>query len=117
AVSGSGPNKCGHLLMGTGARGDMIYFHVALVRGYPKYMTEAGYQRYLKENGKSELRRRHLALPDPQAARVYLERLMSETWNWYLLPNNCVAFVEEVIAAGGGTWGSYSNCPAVATQD
>lgn len=31
--------------------------------------------------------------------------------------NNCVSFVEEVIQAGGGEWGSYSNCPAVATSD
>jgi hypothetical protein len=32
-----------------------------------------------------------------------------------VLPNNCVAFVEDVIGAGGSTWASYSNCPAVAT--
>jgi len=36
---------------------------------------------------------------------------------WGVLPNNCVAFVEEIIAAGGGNWNSYSNCPAVATAD
>jgi hypothetical protein len=42
---------------------------------------------------------------------------MANKWTWLVLPNNCVAFVEEVIKAGGGTWSSYTNCPAVATQD
>jgi hypothetical protein len=117
AVSGSGPNVCGHLLLATNSGGNNVYFHVAVVRGNPKYMTENGYQRYLKENGKSEIRRRHLSLPNPSAATVYLEDLMANTWTWGALPNNCVSFVEEVIHAGGGEWSSYSNCPSVATQD
>ena len=54
-------------------------------------------------------------IPDPAAARTKLESLMSERWTWGVLPNNCVSFVEEVIAAGGGTWASASNCPSVAT--
>lgn len=117
AVSGSGPNVCGHLLIGTGVGGNINYFHVAEFRNYPKYMTETGYRRYLKENGKSELRRRTLALPDPSGAMTYLEDLMSKKWTWGVLPNNCVAFVEEVISAGGGSWSSYSNCPAAAISD
>jgi hypothetical protein len=117
AVSGSGPNVCGHLLLATNSGGNNIYFHVAVVRGNPKYMTETGYQRYLKDNGKSEIRRRHLSLPNPNAATTYLEGLMSDTWTWGGIPNNCVAFVEEVIHAGGGDWSSYSNCPSLATQD
>ena len=117
AVSGSGPNLCGHLLIGTGAGGNTNYFHVAELRGYPKYMVPAGYTRYLNENGKSEIRRRVLSLPDPDAASMYLEELMANKWTWGVLPNNCVAFVEEVIAAGGGTWSSYSNCPSAATAD
>ena len=80
-------------------------------------MVPAGYTRYLNENGKSEIRRRVLSLPDPDAASMYLEELMANKWTWGVLPNNCVAFVEEVIAAGGGTWSSYSNCPAAATAD
>jgi hypothetical protein len=28
-----------------------------------------------------------------------------------------VTFCEEVIKAGGGNWGSYSNCPAIATAE
>jgi hypothetical protein len=117
AVSGAAPNVCGHLLSATGNPGNALYFHVALIRDYPKYMTEAGYQRYLKENKKTELRRRMLTLPDPQGAQLYLEHLMANTWTWGVLPNNCVALVEEVIQAGGGEWSSYSNCPSVATAD
>lgn len=117
AVSGTGPNVCGHMLIATGVGGNPIYFHVAELRGFPKYMTDAGFRRYLKENGKSEIRRRILSLPDPSGASLYLEDLMANKWTWGGVPNNCVAFVEEVIAAGGGTWGSYSNCPSVAITD
>ena len=114
AVSGDFPNPCGHLLVKTNCN---HYFHVAERKDYPKYMTDAGYRRYLSDAGKSEVRRRTLRLPDPDGARLYLENLMANTWTWWMIPNNCVAFVEEVIAAGGGTWSSYSNCPSVATAD
>ncbi len=117
AVSGDGPNLCGHLLLHTGPARGGYYFHVAEFRGRPRYLSESGYQRYLREAGKTELRRRYLSLPNPQGAFLYLEGLMANTWTWLVVPNNCVAFVEEVIQAGGGTWGSYSNCPDLATQD
>ncbi len=103
AVSGAGPNVCGHLLIGTCLSGSPMYFHVAELRGSPKCMTAAGYPRYLKENGKSEIRRRILSHPMPANAATYLEDLTANTWTWGAIPNNCVAFVEEVIAAGGGT--------------
>jgi len=80
-------------------------------------MDDAGYRRYLTENGKRELRRRMVRLPNSRGALLYLEGLMAEKWTWGLLPNNCVAFVEEIIRAGGGDWSSYSNCPAIATTD
>lgn len=99
AVSGDGPNLCGHLLLHTGPARGGYYFHVAEFRGRPRYLSESGYQRY------------------SQGAFLYLEGLMANTWTWLVVPNNCVAFVEEVIQAGGGTWGSYSNCPDLATQD
>ena len=117
AVTGSGPNVCGHLILGTGAGGNDLYFHVAGINTNPKYMTASNFARYLRENGKSEIRRRLLSLPDPNGAVTYLEGLLSDTWLWGVLPHNCVAFVEDVIQAGGGTWGSYSNCPALATAD
>jgi hypothetical protein len=81
------------------------------------YMNDAGYRTYLKENGKRELRRRKVDLPNAAGALLYVEELMSQKWTWAVLPHNCVAFVEAVIDAGGGTWGSYSNCPAISTAD
>lgn len=116
AVSGDGLNICGHLLLHTGPSSEGYYFHVAELNGYPRYMDESGYRRYLSESGKNELRRIYLSLPLPQEASRYLERLMSNKWIWGGIPNNCVAFVEEVINAGGGIWSSYSNCPDLATQ-
>lgn len=114
AVSGDGPNICGHLLLHVGGRGG-YYFHVAEFRGYPRYMSEAGYRRYLSESGKTELRRIPVHVPNPSGALIYLEQMMSGKWTWLVLPNNCVAFVEEVLAAGGADWASASNCPALAT--
>jgi hypothetical protein len=125
AVSGDGPNVCGHLLLHS-QKGGGYYFHVTgdpnasglkQARGYPMYMNEAGYRKYLKETGKTELRRRTIELPNPEGAMLYIESLLAEKWTWAVLPHNCVAFVEEVIKAGGGNWGSYSNCPVVATSD
>ena len=117
AVSGSGPNFCGHLILGTGSGGTDLYFHVAGINTYPKYMSATNFVRYLRENGKTEIRRRLLSLPNPNGAITFLEGALSRTWLWGVLPHNCVAFVEDVIHAGGGTWSSYSNCPAVATAD
>jgi hypothetical protein len=57
-----------------------------------------------------------VSVVDRSGAYLQMERLMSERWNWGVLPNNCVAFAEDVIAAGGGTWSSASNCPSLATQ-
>jgi hypothetical protein len=116
AVSGSGPNVCGHLLLYSPSRGG-YYFHVASINDYPRYMSETGFRQYLRENGKKELRRIYLALPNPQNALIRLEQLISETWLWVLVPHNCVAFVEDVLEAGGAEWSSYSNCPALATAD
>ena len=125
AVSGDGPNVCGHLLLQSPSGGG-YYFHVtgdpnasgiSRVRGYPMYMSEAGFRKYLKETGKRELRRRPLVLPNPSGAYLYLESLLAEKWTWAVLSNNCVSFVEEVMKAGGGDWSSYSNCPALATSD
>lgn len=125
AVSGDGPNICGHLLLHSPFGGG-YYFHVtgdpnasgvSRIRGYPMFMSESGFRKYLKETGKHELRRRSLRLPNPAGAYLYLESLLAEKWTWAVLPNNCVAFVEEVIKAGGGDWNAYSNCPVLATTD
>ncbi len=116
AVSGDGPNVCGHLLLFVDSRGG-YYFHIAELHGFPRYMNGSGYRRYLRESGKSELRRRRVRLSNPAGANQHLEELMAMTWTWGAVPNNCVAFVEDIIAAGGGTWSSLTNCPDFATAD
>lgn len=115
AVSGSGPNVCGHLMLYSKANGG-YYFHVAGVNAYPRYLPSASFPRYLKENGKRVLRHIPMRLPNPAGAEAYLEDALSQKWLWFVLPHNCVTFCEKVISAGGGTWSSASNCPAVATD-
>lgn len=109
-VSGAKWNPCGHMLLNTGGTGGW-YFHVAEVRGRPKFMGEAGYQRYLIENGKKEVSRTFVKIPDPDACNRKLEELLLKQWTWFLLPNNCASFVEDVLQAGGTKAGLYSNCP------
>lgn len=75
-------------------------------------MREDGYMRYLKENGKHEIRRWIVKIPNPADAHAKLEELLTQRWRWLVLPHNCVAFVEEVVKAGGSDAGMYLNCPA-----
>ena len=111
-VSGDGINACGHMLLNTNGRHGW-YFHVASLRDYPRYMGYDGYQRYLKENGKTELGFFYKHVPNESAARVKLAELLGKKWLWGVLPHNCVAFVEEVLQAGGSSFGLLSNCPAL----
>lgn len=59
-------------------------------------MAEAGYKRYLKEGGKVEIRRWTVPIRNPLGAHRKLEELLSKRWQWLLLPNNCVSFVERL---------------------
>lgn len=111
-VSGSWPNFCGHLILNVEGRGGR-YLHVAGVRTYPRIMSKAGYDRYLRENKKRELRRYKVTITDPDAAMRKIDDLLAATWMWGILPHNCASFVEEVVEAGGGSEGLYSNCPAL----
>ena len=115
AVSGDGPNICGHTLLNTGSRGG-YYFHVAGLYDYPRYMSETDYRQYLDEAGKNELNRVSIEISDPTSALLYLEGTMSNKWFWMVLPNNCVSFVEEVLKAGGSNWSSVTNCPVLAAD-
>ncbi len=110
-VSGAKWNPCGHMLLNTGGIGGS-YFHVAEVRGLPKYMNEAGYRRYLLESRKKELSRTYVRIPKPNASNEKLQDLLIQKWTWFLLPNNCARFVEVVMQAGGTDAGLYSNCPS-----
>lgn len=100
-VSGDGPNKWGHMLLNTGGV-DGNYFQIAGIRVRPRYMNEEGYQRYLKETGKSELKRIPVFIANPEASQLKLEQLLNESWAWGVVVHNCESMVEEIIMAGGG---------------
>lgn len=112
AVSGAKWNPCGHMLLNTGGIGGW-YFHICERKGYPHHMDQAGYERYLLENRKIEIYRRYVPISNPTAAKRKLTELLNQKWRWFVLPNNCVHFVEEVVQAGGANFGLYSNCPAI----
>jgi hypothetical protein len=109
-VSGDGVNACGHTVLHIG---DSWYVHIAGFYKAPKFMHESGYQRYLRENGKHELRRWIVRLPNPAGAHRKLEELIAKPWLWGILPHNCASFAEEVLQAGGSKAGMYFNCPSV----
>jgi hypothetical protein len=113
-VSGAKWNPCGHALLYTGMSSKQggWYFHVARAYGLPRQMqNEELYQQYLKENGKREITRYEIRLPNPEGAARRLEELVGKAWVWAVLPNNCAAFVEDIVRAGGSSAGLYSNCP------
>jgi hypothetical protein len=100
-VSGDWPNTWGHMLLhSTAPTGN--YFQVAGRRVCPRYMNPEGYKRYLRETGKSELRRFPVHMTDRAAAHRKLEELLSKPWGWWVVVNNCETFVEEIVVAGGG---------------
>jgi hypothetical protein len=108
-VSGASWNPCGHMLLNTGGG---WYFHVAERKGYPRFMREPGYRRYVAEHRKRELRRTFISIPRPDDSHRKLEELLATQWSWFVLPNNCASFVEDVVRAGGSTAGLFSNCPS-----
>lgn len=121
-VSGDFPNPCGHALLyvprqsNLGASGG-YYFQVAEVYGNPRMMTSEGYQRYLKENKKKELKRYAVSVSKPSNSEAKLRELVGKKWVWVVLPNNCAAFVEDVVRAGGSSAGLWSNCPKAESFD
>ena len=114
-VSGSGPNLAGHMLMELPASpgGTKSIFHIAGLRDYPFWMASADFGKYLKENKKKELGRKHINLPKPGAAETYLAKAIKTKWTWGGIVNNCVSFCEEYIEAGGSTWSMRTNMPAL----
>lgn len=115
-VSGTFPNPCGHALLFVPnayaiSSSDGSYFQVASLNGFPRIMSQTGYYRYLRENGKTEITRYQVSLPNPDGAVNRLVALMLKPWRWLILPQNCAAFVEDIVRAGGSSAGLYSNCP------
>jgi hypothetical protein len=127
-VSGASWNPCGHMILCCGSNSDNArYFHVAGqgteeywgVYAYPKFMNEAGYWRYLNENGKQELRRRDASISSVTGAYGKLMDYMANKWVWGVLIHNCAVFVRDIILAGGGDLTVMLNCPdwEVANKD
>ena len=119
-VSGASWNPCGHMVLCVGtSSANSWYLHVAGqgikelggVYAYPKFMREAGYNRYLAENGKREIRRLDAKIKHPTGAYQRLVFLMAAKWWWKVLPDNCATFVKEVVSAGGGDLRVVLNCP------
>jgi hypothetical protein len=119
-VSGAWWNPCGHMILCAGTSSDTSwYFHVAGagvreafgVRAYPKFMREDGYNRYLRENNKREIRRLDAKISNPSGAFSKLMLLMAAKWTWKVFPHNCASFAKEVIWAGGGDLTVLLNCP------
>lgn len=110
-VSGAIWNPCGHMLLNTGGI-EGWYFHVAEKVGNPRFMRESGYRRYLDEHGKRELSRKFVAIPRPADSQEKLDRLLAKQWWWFVVPNNCASFVEDIVRAGGSSAGLYFNCPS-----
>ena len=115
-VTGTAPNPCGHLILNLGGSVGN-YFHVAGIITKPRMMTQNGYERYLLENKKKELKRFRISISNPDKAMKKLEELMSKNWIWGVLPHNCASFVEDIVHAGGSAAGLYSNCPALESFD
>jgi hypothetical protein len=119
-VSGASWNPCGHMLLCAGYSSDTSwYFQVAGqgwregfgVYAYPKFMREDGYNRYLAENGKHEIRRLDAAISDPAGAYNKLTSLMADKWYWTFFIHNCAQFCKDIISAGGGDLSVLLNCP------
>lgn len=109
-VTGVPGNFCGHALLHVGPG---WYIHTVGFYDVPRFMDESGYMRYLRENGKREIRRWIVPIPDPVGAHQKLVELLSKEWLWLALPSNCVNFVEEVVKAGGSDAGMIFNCPTM----
>lgn len=113
-VSGDGINVCGHAILQTIGSPARHYFQVtAGIYDYPTYMDEAGFERYMKENGKKLWMIAPGNLKDALPAQLLLSKLMAEKWVWGVLPHNCVTFVEKIIQAGGGEFGLNLNCAVI----
>jgi hypothetical protein len=114
-VTGDGPNFCGHALLNTNSCAGW-YFHIAGWNRQPHVMDGTGFGRYLRESRKSVVRRVRLNITRPQQAQEKLMELLSETWQWGVIPHNCVTFVETVAHAGGSGFELRWNCPIPETR-
>lgn len=109
-VSGMKVNPCHHALLNIGGLTG-YYVHIGEWISKPYFMNQGEYKRYLIENDKVELKRRYIHVPRPAQALLGLEKMLSETWVWWVIANNCVTFVEKIVNAGGAHFSVSLNCP------
>ena len=88
-------------LLNTGGPGGS-YFQVSDVYGDPRFMNEAQFQRYLRENSKTIVTVMRVEIPYPARAQLELEMLLSRKWLWGGVVHNCETLVEKIVMAGGG---------------
>jgi hypothetical protein len=99
----SGKTSCGHMLLNVGGKcGQYFHFTGPSRCDLPLAMNAQGYRRYLRENGKREVSRTRIQVPDPVGASRKLEELLASRWCTLLVEHNCVDFVSQVTQAGGG---------------
>jgi hypothetical protein len=115
-VTVSGNTPCGHMLLNIGGHGG-TYTHVLggdrfpWINGYPYFMNQKGYERYLRENKRMELKRVQVNVPNPAKAKRKLNKLKYQQWFWKGLTDNCVSYVETILQAGGAGFDLQPNCP------
>jgi len=92
-VSGDGPNFCGHMIL----RVDDFYFHISGVYNYPMVIPKDKFNKYIKENEKTELFRTKRILKNKTAAKDKLKSLLSDKWLWLIIPNNCTDLLKKLL--------------------
>ncbi len=114
-VSGSGPNRFGHALLRLSTWTG--YCHVHELHNYPEFVSPTEIGRYLSDNNKRLLGEINVKVPNIDAARAELDRLMKLQWRWLAIRDNCVDFCTTVLNAGGaGLPGHLSNLPSHALK-
>jgi hypothetical protein len=101
-VSGAKWNPYGHMLLNTGGPGGIYVQVVTELRGQPRMMNEAQFQRYLREQNKTIVSVLPVHIPNPSKSQLKLEEILSQQWTWGAVVHNCESLVEEILAAGGG---------------
>lgn len=109
-VTGDGINGCGHMLLNVGGRYG-YYVHIAGTRAYPKLLEWHQYGTYLSGNRKKELFRQTVYVPFADTMMTFIEKSMSELWQWLGPIHNCATFVEKAFYAGGVPMHTLANCP------
>jgi len=110
-VNGSTP--CGHMLLYVGGGfGHYFHYNGPGQTNWPRYMAgENEYRRYLKEANYIEVMRKYISISNPKKAEEKLKALAQRQWSTFLIKHNCATFAEEVVKAGGASWGIYEGCP------